>query len=81
MDKRDFKKEGRAFCTGKPGRWDRLGLPEMSFLAIAGLGDPDGPAYAAALGALYPLAYGIKFACKSDGADFVVAAGSPVMGR
>jgi hypothetical protein len=72
MDKRDFKKDDRAFYTGKPGRWDRLTLPEMSFLTIDGQGDPDGPAYAAALGALYPLAYGIKFACKSDGADFVV---------
>lgn len=72
MDKRDFKKEDRAFYAGKPGHWERLTLPGMTFLAIAGQGDPDGPAYAAALGALYPLAYGIKSACKSDGADFVV---------
>ena len=46
MDKLDFKKEDRAFYTGKPGRWDRLTLPEMTFLAIEGQGDPDGPAYA-----------------------------------
>ncbi len=71
-DKLDFKKSDRAFYTGKQGRWDRLTLPEMTFLAIEGQGDPNGPAYAAALSALYPLAYGIKFACKAEGADFTV---------
>ncbi len=72
MDKVDFKKKDRAFYTGKVGRWDRLTLPELTFLAIEGQGDPNGPDYAAALGALYPLAYGIKFAEKSAGRDFVV---------
>ncbi len=72
MDKLDFRKSDRAFYTGKPGRWDRVTLPEMTFVAIEGQGDPDGPAYAAALAALYPLAYAVKFACKADGADFVV---------
>lgn len=70
--KLDFKKRDRAFYTGKPGRWDRLTLPELTFLAIEGQGDPDGPVYAEALGALYPLAYTIKFARKAQGADFVV---------
>lgn len=72
MTKRDFKKQDRAFYTGKPGRWDRVTLPALTFLAIDGQGDPDGPAYSAALSALYPLAYAVKFACKSEGADFVV---------
>ena len=71
-DKIDFKQTDRAFYTGKVGRWDRLTLPPMTFLAIEGQGDPNGPAYAAALAALYPLAYGIKFAEKSAGRDFAV---------
>ncbi|HCQ66291.1 MAG TPA: hypothetical protein DIU07_14565 [Rhodobacteraceae bacterium] len=72
MDKIDFKQRDRAFYTGKSGRWDRLTLPEMTFLAIEGQGDPNGPDYAVAVGALYPLAYGIKFAEKAEGRDFVV---------
>ena len=36
IGKIDFKKQDRAFYTGKPGRWDRLTLPEMTFLAIEG---------------------------------------------
>ena len=72
MDKLDFKKRDRAFYTGKPGRWDRIALPEMTFLAIDGAGDPNGPGYAEALGALYPLAYAIKFAEKAAGRDFAV---------
>ncbi|MDV4144930.1 GyrI-like domain-containing protein [Shimia sp. FJ5] len=72
MDKLDFKKVDKAFYGGKQGRWDRITLPQMTFLAIDGQGDPNGPGYAAALGVLYPLAYGVKFACKSEGADYVV---------
>lgn len=71
-DKLDFKKRDRAYYTGKPGRWDRLTLPQMTFLAIEGQGDPDGPGYVAALSALYPLAYTIKFDRKAKGADFTV---------
>ena len=72
LAKLDFKTRDRAFYTGKPGRWDRLTLPEMTFLTIEGQGDPDGPSYAAALSALYPLAYTIKFDRKARGADFTV---------
>lgn len=72
MDKLDFKKTDRAFYTGKPGRWDRVCLPEMTYLAIRGQGAPEGAAYGAALAQLYPAAYAIKFAAKADGRDFVV---------
>ena len=71
-DKLDFKKRDKAFYTGKHGRWDRLTLPPMTFLAIDGQGDPNGPNYARALAVLYPVAYAIKFAQKARGADFVV---------
>lgn len=72
MGKTDFKKTDRAFYIGKPGRWDRLVLPEMSFLAVEGRGDPNGPDFAAATGALYAVAYGAKFAEKAEGRDFAV---------
>ncbi len=72
MEKLDFKKADKAFYTGKPGRWDRLRLPPMTYLAFDGQGDPNGPEFARAIGALYPLAYGVKFSRKAAGADFVV---------
>lgn len=72
MDKLDFKKIDKLLYSGKAGRWDRVQVPRMTFLAIEGQGDPNGPDYAAALGLLYPLAYGVKFAAKAEGADFVV---------
>lgn len=73
MTKIDFLRIDKPFYTGKTGRWDRLVLPEMSFLAIDGRGDPGGPAFAAAVAALYSVAYKIKFARKAAGAgDFTV---------
>lgn len=72
MTKLDFKKTDRAFYSGKAGRWDRVTLPAMQYLAIEGSGDPNGPIYAEALGALYPLAYAVKFASKGQGQDYVV---------
>lgn len=72
MEKLDFKTRDRAFYSGKVGRWDRLDIPAMSFLAIEGQGDPNGPEFAQAVAALYPLAYGLKFALKAQGADFTV---------
>lgn len=72
MEKLDFKKTDRAFYTGKPGRWDRVMLPEMTALAVIGRGAPEAPAYAAAMSELFPLAYAIKFAGKAAGHDFVV---------
>lgn len=72
MTKLDFKKTDKSLYSAKSGRWDRVGLPSMNFLSIDGQGDPNGPAYAAALSALYPFAYAVKFAAKADARDFVV---------
>jgi hypothetical protein len=72
MTKLDFRKSDRALYAGKSGEWSRLAVPAMTFLMIDGQGNPNGPAYAAALQALYPLAYGVKFAMKARGADFTV---------
>lgn len=70
--KLDFKRTNKTFYSGKQGRWDLITLPSLLFLSIEGEGAPEGPIYAAALSALYPLAYGLKFAAKAAGRDFVV---------
>ena len=72
LDKIDFKKTDRPFYSGKQNRWDQITIPPMQFLAVDGIGPPLGDTYADALTALYPLAYGIKFAQKAQGHDFVV---------
>lgn len=72
MSKLDFRKADRALYAAKPGEWTAVHVPEMRFLMIDGAGNPNGPAYAAALGYLYPVAYGVKFALKAAGGDFAV---------
>ena len=42
------------------------------YLAIDGAGAPGGPAFETALGAMYAMAYGLKFASKANGQDFGV---------
>ncbi len=57
-----------------PRRFVEVDVPAMAFLAIDGHGDPDGPDFAAAVEALYSVAYTVKFAVKkADGRDAVVA--------
>lgn len=71
-DKLDLKKSDKPYYSGKALCWDRITLPKLSYLAVRGKGAPDGADYAKALERLYPVAYGVKFACKADGRDFVV---------
>lgn len=50
-----------------------LDVPDLQYLMIDGHGDPNTPVYGAAVSALYPLAYALKFAAKNDlGRDHVV---------
>lgn len=72
MEKLDFKRADKAFYTGKAGVWDMLDVPAWSFIMMDGQGNPNGPSYARALAALYPVAYAIKFASKAVGNDYVV---------
>jgi hypothetical protein len=72
VEKLDFKKADKAFYTGKAGVWDMLDVPAWSFIMMDGQGNPNGPSYARALAALYPVAYAIKFASKAVGNDYVV---------
>ena len=55
--------------VAKAGRIDRVTVPPMTYLCIEGQGAPGGPAHAEAVGALYPLAYGARFAGKARGID------------
>jgi hypothetical protein len=56
------------------GEFRLLDLPSRRYLAIDGHGDPNtSPAYSEALEALYPVAYGLKFASRGElDRDYVV---------
>ena len=71
-EKIDLKRDLKAVYSAKrtPAL---LEIPEISFLMIDGAGDPNNSAeYGEAVGALYSLAYTLKFASKAEGRDFVV---------
>ena len=55
--------------SGKPGIVEFVQVPAMTYLAIEGQGAPGDAAYRLAVGALYPLAYGARFAGKVRGID------------
>lgn len=72
-EKVDFKKQLDVY-RGKAGEFRLVKVPPMQYLMIDGAGDPNSdPSYAAALEALYPVAYKLKFASKQElGRDYVV---------
>lgn len=49
-----------------------LEVPPLHYLAVDGRGDPGAEEYAAAVAALFPVAYQLKFASKAMGRDHVV---------
>ena len=60
----DLKKQLPAY-TAPRGRFEVITVPPLPYLMIDGHGDPNtAPEYAAAVGALYPVAYVLKFASK-----------------
>lgn len=69
----DFKRTVDSYRAPR-GRFRIVDVPDMQFLKIDGRGDPNtSPAFAEAVGALYPVAYKLKFASKRDlGRDYVV---------
>ncbi|GAA1754248.1 GyrI-like domain-containing protein [Streptomonospora arabica] len=71
--KTDFKQSLDAY-QAKRGRFRIVDVPDTQYLMINGHGDPNtSPAFAEAVGALYPVAYKLKFASKRDlGRDYVV---------
>lgn len=50
-----------------------LTVGAAKYLTVTGRGDPNGPAFGAAVGALYGIAFTIKMARKQAGRDFTVA--------
>ncbi|HNW91871.1 MAG TPA: GyrI-like domain-containing protein [bacterium] len=65
MDKLDYKRQYRQLYQAPAGSVTLVEVPAMNFLMIDGKGDPNSaPAYAAALGALYAVAYTIRFMIK-----------------
>jgi hypothetical protein len=53
----------------RQGVVDLVEVPELLFVSVEGQGPPAGPAFAEALGALYPVAYGVRFALRTVGID------------
>jgi hypothetical protein len=56
----------------KPKRPVLVTVKPARYLTVAGAGDPNGPAFGAAVGALYAMAYTIKMGKKRLGQDFKV---------
>lgn len=73
MTKRDLKKELPDFFRAPSGRFERVELPPMDYLAVRGAGDPNrSPAYGEAVETLFGAAYALKFLSKKAGSDYVV---------
>jgi hypothetical protein len=68
----DFKKEFAHLYNPSSKQISIVDVPPMQFLMIDGHGDPNGSAFMDAMNALYSMAYGIKFALKPQGVEFVV---------
>ncbi|MFC6015818.1 GyrI-like domain-containing protein [Plantactinospora solaniradicis] len=66
IPKTDFKKvlKNLYVASAAPALVD---VPELAFLAVDGVGDPDGPGYREAVEALFGVSYGVKFGLKRAG--------------
>jgi hypothetical protein len=74
VDKYDIKVAQKTLYAPSSTDFVIVDVPPMQYLAIDGSGDPNAsPEYAAAIEALYPVAYALKFTSKNAlGRDFVV---------
>jgi hypothetical protein len=62
--KADLCAEFRALCTASAKAPEVVTVPRLPFLMIDGAGEPSGPEFQDAVGALYGTAYTVKFALK-----------------
>ncbi|AGZ42749.1 GyrI-like domain-containing protein [Actinoplanes friuliensis] len=71
--KTDFKKTLDSYAATR-GKFRVVEVPERQYLMVDGRGDPNtSPEFGAAIEALYPVAYKVKFASKNElGRDYVV---------
>ena len=73
MAKIDYKKELKELYNPSAKSISEVIVPKMNFIMIDGKGDPSKSEFGEAVGSLYPVAYGIKFAIKKgQGIDFGV---------
>ena len=72
--KQDIKTQRKDLYAPARGKFAIVEVPPLQYLMIDGEGDPNtAPAYAAALEALYPVSYALKFALRRQtGEDHVV---------
>jgi len=75
MEKRDLVKERKDLYTPPKGRFVLVDVPEIPFLRVEGQGSPgSSPGFQEAIGALYSVAYTLKFTSKKErGLDWKVA--------
>lgn len=74
MDKTDLKAERKDLYSPPRGRFVEVVVPQMTFLAVDGHGDPNtSEAYRHAVQALFAVSYAAKFLSKRElGRDYVV---------
>jgi hypothetical protein len=65
----DFKKEYKAFYSPKAGKPELKEIPAMQFLIVDGRGAPGSDDFQDAIGALYSVAYGLRFGREKAGRD------------
>jgi len=69
----DIKKALTAFYSPTNREFQLVNVPEFTYLAVNGEGDPDGKTFQRAIRSIYPVAYGVKFLSKRTlGQDYVV---------
>jgi len=67
-EKVDLKRDLKAFYAPSAKKFSVVDVPQISFLMVDGSGDPNtAKSYADAVGALYAVAYTLKFARKAAG--------------
>jgi hypothetical protein len=72
-EKVDFRKILKNLYNPGKGSFQLIEVPAMNFLMIDGKGDPNTAVeYKQAVEALYSMSYGIKFALKPQGVDYIV---------
>jgi hypothetical protein len=75
MIKLDLRKQLKHLYNPSASEPALIDVPPMTFACIEGRGDPNGPEFAAATGALYAFSYTIKFLVKKERAiDYPVMA-------
>ncbi|MCO6186361.1 GyrI-like domain-containing protein [Rhizobium sp. L1K21] len=74
LEKVDFKKTLKTLYAPPKNKFVEVEVPALNYLMIDGIGDPGkAKAYAEALETLYPVAYTLKFASKTElGRDYAV---------